>query len=75
MLFWAENFGCSGYSCLCFWKYRFNIIHPIPDTNPFLDDPDGFEAVLDKMDELGLWLMYDMRKCVTFSPSCHALSI
>ncbi|KAH9034255.1 hypothetical protein EDB85DRAFT_1026363 [Lactarius pseudohatsudake] len=34
-----------------------NVVHPIP---PY-DDLTAFNRMVDKMEELGLWLMYDMR--------------
>ncbi|KAH8989019.1 hypothetical protein EDB86DRAFT_2831777 [Lactarius hatsudake] len=34
-----------------------NVVHPIP---PY-DDMTAFNRMVDKMEELGLWLMYDMR--------------
>jgi len=36
----------------------FNTIHPVP---PF-DDLRAFNAVLNRVEELGLFLMYDMRQ-------------
>lgn len=36
---------------------RINVVHPIP---PF-DNAKSLKAVLDHMEALGLWLMYDMR--------------
>ncbi|KDQ56015.1 hypothetical protein JAAARDRAFT_158780 [Jaapia argillacea MUCL 33604] len=35
----------------------YTVVHPVP---PY-DNVTAFEMVLDKMEELGLWLMYDMR--------------
>lgn len=37
---------------------RFNTIHPVP---PF-DNMTAFNAILDRMEDLGLYLMYDMRQ-------------
>ncbi|KAF7974500.1 hypothetical protein HWV62_12064 [Athelia sp. TMB] len=42
----------------------FTIVHPIP---PF-DDAAGLEAILDRMQEVGLYLTYDMRLCVPSLP-------
>jgi hypothetical protein len=36
---------------------RFNVVHPIPT----FDNLTALALVLDRMEELGLWLMYDMR--------------
>jgi hypothetical protein len=36
---------------------RFNLVHPVPT----FDNATALELVLDRMEELGLWLVYDMR--------------
>lgn len=36
---------------------RFTVVHPVPT----FDDLVALEKVLDRMEELGLYLMYDMR--------------
>ena len=36
---------------------RFNLVHPVPT----FDNATALELVLDRMEELGLWLIYDMR--------------
>lgn len=37
--------------------FRFNLVHPVP----YFDNLTALEEVLDRMEELNLWLMYDMR--------------
>lgn len=44
-----------------FANLGYNIVHPTPGGGPIPFEPDKFEKFLDKIDELGLWLMYDMR--------------
>jgi hypothetical protein len=41
------------------WQFtaRFNVVHPIPT----FDNLTALALVLDRMEQLGLWLMYDMR--------------
>lgn len=36
---------------------RFTVVHPVPTY----DNLTALELVIDRMEELGLWLMYDMR--------------
>ncbi|KAG8684302.1 hypothetical protein FRC09_015478 [Ceratobasidium sp. 395] len=38
-------------------KEGFNMVHPVPT----FDNATALELVLDRMEELGLWLVYDMR--------------
>ncbi|TID13108.1 putative glycoside hydrolase subgroup catalytic core [Venturia nashicola] len=44
-----------------FANLGYNIVHPTPGGGPVPFDPAKFEIFLNKLDELGLWLMYDMR--------------
>lgn len=39
------------------WGRSINIVHPVPTY----DNATALELALDRMEELGLWLMYDMR--------------
>jgi len=59
---WGGYLKGSESNLKSFADYGFNIIHPIPggsQTEPF-DEPE-FTEFLDTLDEMGLWLMYDMR--------------
>lgn len=49
--------GQYGQSTICVSRNTSGQVHPIP---PF-DNLTAFNLMVDKMEELGLWLMYDMR--------------
>jgi hypothetical protein len=51
---------CGQYGRSTIWVSRNLLaqVHPIP---PF-DNLTAFNLMVDKMEELGLWLMYDMRR-------------
>jgi hypothetical protein len=40
-----------------FTKLTFSQVHPIPSY----DDPAALRAIVDRMEQVGLYLMYDMR--------------
>ena len=45
-------------------------IHPIPSY----DDPAALNAVIDRMEQVGIYLMYDMRLYV-LPQICHSITI
>ncbi|KAE9961843.1 hypothetical protein BLS_001260 [Venturia inaequalis] len=55
------NYLIDPANLTAFANLGYNIIHPTPGGGPIPFEPAKFEAFLDKIDELGLWLMYDMR--------------
>jgi hypothetical protein len=55
------NYLISPANLSQFASMGYNIIHPTPGGGPIPFDPPEFEAFLDTIDSLGLWLMYDMR--------------
>ncbi|QDS69266.1 hypothetical protein FKW77_002201 [Venturia effusa] len=55
------NYLIDPANLIAFAKLGYNIVHPTPGGGAVPFEPDKFEAFLDKIDELGLWLMYDMR--------------
>jgi hypothetical protein len=48
---------------LCFPKLTISQVHPIPSY----DDPVALRAIVDRMEQVGLYLMYDMRLYVLLS--------
>lgn len=59
---WGGYLNGSLANLTSFASYGYNVIHPTPggsQTEPF-DEPE-FTQFLDALDEMGLWLMYDMR--------------
>ncbi|KAF2397957.1 hypothetical protein EJ06DRAFT_523356 [Trichodelitschia bisporula] len=60
---WGGHFAGSPSNLSAFASHGFNIFHPTPGADP--SAPWGewasFDAALDQLEELGLWLMYDMR--------------
>lgn len=55
------NYLIDPANLTAFANLGYNIIHPTPGGGPIPFEPDKFEKFLDRLDELGLWLMYDMR--------------
>jgi hypothetical protein len=59
---WGGYLNGSTANLITFADLGYNIIHPVPggsQTEPF-DEPE-FDEFLDALDEMGLYLMYDMR--------------
>lgn len=54
------NYLIEPANLIQFAAMGYNIIHPTPGGGPIPFGP-SFEAFLDTIDSLGLWLMYDMR--------------
>jgi hypothetical protein len=57
VVFMQVQCGQYGQSTICVSRNASGQVHPIPT----FDNLTAFNLMVDKMEELGLWLMYDMR--------------
>jgi hypothetical protein len=55
------NVRCKREVIFTYLGLSFTVVHPVPT----FDDLDALKNVLNRMEELGLYLMYDMRQYVS----------